>query len=79
MLNNVLSSFEGQQMNWKKWVGLAVFIALVFGVYRVSLLTNALSLPNSEEEIAAVREIVDRQNEDAFYRPIRKPLEPQVA
>ncbi len=47
-------------MNWKKWVGLAVFIALIFGVYRVSLLTNALSLPNSEEEIAAVREIVDR-------------------
>ena len=66
-------------MGWKKWLGLVVFIALSFGVYRVSLLTNALSLPNSEEEIAAVREIVDRQNEDAFYRPIRKPLEPQAA
>jgi len=66
-------------MNWKKWLGLAVFIALIFGAYRVSLLTNALSLPNSEEEIAAVREIVDRQNEDAFYRPIRKSLEAQAA
>ena len=55
-------------MGWKKWVGLAVVIALSFGVYRVSLLTNAISLANSEEEIAAIREVVDRQNEDAFYR-----------
>jgi hypothetical protein len=62
----------------KKWIGLAVFITVGFGAYRLSLLANALSLPNSEEEIAAVREIVDRQNEDAFYRPIRKPLEFQA-
>ena len=49
-----------------------------FGGYRLSLLANALLLPNSEEEIAAVREIADRQNEDAFYRPKRKPLEFQA-
>jgi len=66
-------------MNWKKWVGLVAVIALSFGVYRVSLLANALSLPTSEEEVAAVREIADRQNEDAFYRPTRKSLEPQAA
>jgi hypothetical protein len=79
MLSNILSSFEGQQMGWKKWLGMAVFIAVGFGVYRVSLLTNALSLPSSEEEIAAIREVVDRQNEDAFYRPTRKSLELQAA
>ena len=47
-------------MGWKKWVGLVVVIAVGFGVYRVSLLINALSLANSEEEIAAIREVVDR-------------------
>lgn len=65
-------------MSWKKWIGLVVVVALIFGAYRVSLLTNALSLPISEEEIAAVREMVDRQNENAFYRPTRKPLAPQA-
>ena len=65
-------------MSWKKWLGLAVFFAVGFGGYRLSLLANALLLPNSEEEIAAVREIADRQNEDAFYRPKRKPLEFQA-
>ena len=64
-------------MSLKKWIGLAVFITVGFGAYRLSLLANALSLPNSEEEIAAVREIVDRQNEDAFYRPISKLFEIQ--
>jgi hypothetical protein len=66
-------------MSWKKWIGLVAVICLSFGVYRVSLLTDALSLPNSEREIAAVREIVDRQDEDAFYRPTRKSLVPQAA
>ena len=66
-------------MNWKKWLGLVVVIALSFGGYRVWLLTEAFSLPNSEEEIAAVVEIVDRQNEDGFYRPTRKPLVRQSA
>jgi hypothetical protein len=65
-------------MSWKKWIGLVVVLALSFGAYRVWLLINALSLPISEEEIAAIREIVDRQNEGAFYRPTRKSLKPQA-
>lgn len=66
-------------MGWKTWVGLAVVIALGFGGYRVSLLANALALPNTVEEIAAVRQTVDGQNEDVIYRPDRKPLEAQAA
>ena len=61
-------------MSRKKWLGLAVFFAVGFGGYRLSLLANALLLPNSEEEIAAVGEISDRKNEGAFYRPIIKSL-----
>ncbi|MFT6645541.1 MAG: hypothetical protein ACJAX5_003188 [Patiriisocius sp.] len=66
-------------MGWKTWVGLAVVIALGFGGYRVLLLANALALPNTVEEIAAVRQTVDGQNEDVIYRPDRKPLEAQAA
>lgn len=66
-------------MGWKTWVGLAVVIALGFGGYRVSLLANALALPNTVEEIAAVQQTVDGQNEDVIYRPDRKPLEAQAA
>jgi hypothetical protein len=66
-------------MGWKTWVGLAVVIVLGFGGYRVSLLANALALPNTVEEIAAVRQTVDGQNEDVIYRPDRKPLEAQAA
>jgi hypothetical protein len=66
-------------MGWKTWVGLAVVIALGFGGYRVLLLANALALPNTVEEIAAVQQTVDGQNEDVIYRPDRKPLEAQAA
>ena len=64
-------------MSWKKIVGMMIVVAVAFSAYRVWLLSNALILPSSDDEIAAVREIVAAQNEEAFYRPERKPLEPQ--
>ena len=66
-------------MNWKKWLGLLVFIALSLVAYRVYLLADSLLLPTNEEEIAAIRAIVERQNESAFYRPERKQLGRQPA
>ena len=66
-------------MGWKKGVGLVIVVAVAFGIYRVSLIANSLSLPNSEEDIAAIRVIADAQKEEAFYRPERQPLALQEA
>jgi hypothetical protein len=66
-------------MSWKKWIGLVVLVALVFGAYRLLLISNALTLPNTEAEIEAVRAVASHQNEAAFYRPERKPLVVQTA
>lgn len=56
-----------------------MFIALSLVAYRVYLLADSLLLPTNEEEIAAIRAIVERQNESAFYRPERKQLGRQPA
>jgi hypothetical protein len=66
-------------MSWKKWLGLVIFVAVGFGVYRFSQIANTLAMPDSEEDIAAIKAIADAQNEEAFYRPERKPLELQEA
>jgi hypothetical protein len=66
-------------LRWKRWIGLIVFVAVGFGVYRVSQIANTLMLPESEEDVAAIRAIAEAQNEEAFYRPGRKPLERQEA
>jgi hypothetical protein len=60
------------RVSWKKWIARVVLVALVFGAYRLLLISNALTLPNTEAEIAAVRDIASRQNEEVFYRPERK-------
>lgn len=66
-------------MSWKKWVGLAVLAAAIFGGYRLLLISNALSLPNTEEDIAMVRDSASRQAEQSFYRQERQALEAQAA
>ena len=66
-------------MGWKGWLVLVVVIVLGFVAYRAWRLSDALSMPTSETELAAVSAVVDQQNEGAFYRPERKPLEPQPA
>ncbi len=59
-----------------KWVGLTVVVIICFGVYRM---VSGVTLPQTPEEVAAVRAKASAQNEDAFYQPARKPLEPQSA
>lgn len=66
-------------MQYKKWFGLLVLAMLVAGGYRLFLLSQSLSLPGTEEEIAAVRASAEAQNEDAFYRPNRQSLNVQPA
>jgi len=66
-------------MRWYGWVGLAIFAAVGVGVYRVSQIANTLMLPENEEEVATIRARAEAQNEQAFYRPDRKPLETQQA
>jgi hypothetical protein len=63
---------------WRR-VGLAIFVAFGVGVYRVSQIANTLTLPEGEEEVAAIRVKAEAQNEEAFYRPDRKLLQPQEA
>ena len=63
-------------MSWIRWVGLTVVVLISFGVYRM---VSGVTLPQTPEEVAAVRAKASTQNEDAYYRPARNPLEPQSA
>lgn len=64
-------------MGWKKWVGILLVIVLAFGGYQVAKIASSLSLPGSEEDIAAIREAAKQQNEDAYYRPEKQEHKPQ--
>ena len=64
-------------MNWKRWAGLATIFVLGFGAYRIWLLSEAVLLPSTEEEIASVRAVSAAQDEGAFFRPENQPLEVQ--
>lgn len=62
-------------MGLKKWLGLALFVAVVFGGYRVANILDSLSLASSEEDLAEIRESAKAQDEQAFVRP---PVQSQV-
>ena len=62
-------------MSFKKWLGLLILAGVIIGGYRVMQIVDNLALPHSEEEIAAVVATAEAQDEEAFYRPERSPLE----
>ena len=62
-------------MSFKKWLGLLILAGVIIGGYRVMQIVDNLTLPHSKEEIAAVVATADAQDENAFYRPERSPLE----
>ena len=64
-------------MNWKYWVAALVVVAAAYAAWRVWMLSEAINLPSSDEDIAAVQAISAAQNEDAFYRPVKQSLETQ--
>ncbi|MBT7963727.1 MAG: DUF3604 domain-containing protein, partial [Porticoccaceae bacterium] len=60
-------------MGWKKWAGVLFAIVVVVSAYRLAQIGSQLMLPQSEEDIAEVNAAAEAQNEEAFYRPERKP------
>ena len=62
-------------MSFKKWIGVLILAGVIIGGYRVMQIVDNLALPHSEEEIAAVVATAEAQDEEAFYRPERSPLE----
>lgn len=77
MLTQIDFLLKGIPVNWKIWVGLLIAVVVVVGGYRLSKIWNSLQLPASEEEIAAIREAAEKQNEAAFYKPPTKSSSPQ--
>jgi hypothetical protein len=65
-------------MNWKKWLGLGVLVVVGLAGYQVIKIAGALSLPSSEEELAAVRAIAEAQDYSAFYSPPPADNPPQT-
>ena len=66
-------------MNWYKLAGLLIVIAVAVVAYRATQLANSLSMPSSEEDIAAIKAATAAQNESVFYTPQRQPLSTQPA
>ena len=64
---------------YKQLGHLALFGMISWGIYGVVQQVNKLMLPESPEEVAAVRAQVEAQNESACYRPARKSAEHQNA
>ena len=62
-------------MNWKTLLGAGVFAVLLFGGYRIALIAGSISMPSSEEEVAALRVKAAAQREDRIYRPPPSPRE----
>lgn len=60
-------------MGWKKWAGVLFAIVVVVGGYRLTQIAGQVMLPQSEGDIAEVNAAAEAQNEEAFYRPERKP------
>lgn len=61
-------------MRWYRWVGLVVVVAMAVVGYKVVQISNSISLPQTEEELAEVRARTAAQDEDAFYRPDNSPM-----
>ena len=62
-------------MSWKTLLGAVVLAALLFGGYRLSLIAGSITLPSSEEEVAALRVKAAAQREDRIHRPPPSPRE----
>jgi hypothetical protein len=62
-------------MSYKKWIGVLILAVVMIGGYRIMQIAGNLALPHSTEEIAAVVAYAESQDEEAFYRPERRPLE----
>ncbi|MEK9823721.1 MAG: DUF3604 domain-containing protein [Gammaproteobacteria bacterium] len=59
-------------MHWKILGGVLIVAMLAYGGYRIAGIASSLSLPSTEEEIAAVQAVAKQQIEDRHYRPKRQ-------
>ncbi|MEK9985002.1 MAG: hypothetical protein VW879_09680, partial [Opitutae bacterium] len=59
-------------MHWKILGGVLIVAVLAYGGYRIAGIASSLSLPSTEEEIAAVQAVAKQQIEDRHYRPKRQ-------